>query len=58
MALGRKVDSQITTILTSTTQATVTLTVSTKANILATALEFQEADLRMAYSPRPAAAAA
>ena len=43
MALGRKVDDQITTVLDTTTQSTVTLTVTTKANILATALEFAEA---------------
>jgi len=43
MALGRKVDDQITTVLDTTTQSTVTLTVTTKASILATALEFAEA---------------
>ena len=43
MALGRKVDDQITTVLDATTQAVVTLTVTAKANILATAIEFVEA---------------
>lgn len=43
MALGRKVDDQITTVLDTTTQAVVTLTVSTKAAILATAVGFAEA---------------
>lgn len=43
MALGRKVDDQITTVLDTTTQSVVTLTVSDKANILATAVEFAEA---------------
>lgn len=43
MALGRKVDAQITTALDSTTQSTVTLTVSSIANIRATALGFCEA---------------
>lgn len=43
MALGRKVDDQITTVLDTTTQSTVTLTVSSQANILATAVEFAEA---------------
>ena len=43
MALGRKVDSQITTVLDTTSQATVTLTVTSKATILATAIEFAEA---------------
>ena len=43
MALGRKVDSQITTSLDGTTQTAVTITVSAKANILATLLEFAEA---------------
>lgn len=43
MALGRKVDDQITTVLDSTTQATVTLTVTSKATILATAAGFAEA---------------
>lgn len=43
MALGRKVDDQITTVLDTTTQSTVTLTVTSKAAILATAIEFAEA---------------
>lgn len=43
MALGRKVDDQITTVLDTTTQSTVTLTVSSKAAILATAIGFAEA---------------
>lgn len=43
MALGRKVDSQITTVLDSTTQGTVTLTITSKAAILATAIQFAEA---------------
>lgn len=43
MALGRKVDDQITVVLDSTTQSTITLTVSTVANIRATAIEFTEA---------------
>lgn len=43
MALGRKVDDQITTILDTTSQSTISLTVSSKAAILATALEFAEA---------------
>lgn len=43
MALGRKVDDQITTTLDTTASATITLTVSSKANILATAIEFAEA---------------
>ena len=42
MALGRKVDDQITAVLDTTTQATVTLTVTSKANILATAIQFAE----------------
>jgi hypothetical protein len=42
MALGRKVDDQITTVLDTTTQTTVTLTVTSKAAILATALQFAE----------------
>jgi len=42
MALGRKVDDQITTVLDSTTQATVTLTVTSKATVLATAIQFAE----------------
>ncbi len=43
MALGRKVDDQITTVLDTTTQATITLTVTSKATVLATAVEFAEA---------------
>lgn len=43
MALGRKVDEQITTVFDTTTQAVVTLTVSSKATVLATATEFAEA---------------
>jgi hypothetical protein len=43
MALGRKVDDQITTVLDATTQGTVTLTVTSKAAILATAIGFAEA---------------
>jgi len=43
MALGRKCDDQITTVLDTTSQATITLTVSSKANILATAVQFAEA---------------
>lgn len=43
MALGRKVDSQITTVLDTTTQSTITLTVTSKATVLATAIEFAEA---------------
>ena len=43
MALGRMVDSQITTVLDTTTQSTITLTVSSIANILATAIQFAEA---------------
>lgn len=42
-ALGRKVDDQITTVLDATTQTTVTLTVTSKAAVLATALQFAEA---------------
>ncbi len=42
MALGRKVDDQITTILTSTTEATVTLTVTSKAAIHASFVTFCE----------------
>lgn len=42
MALGRKVDDQITTVLDTTTQAVVTLTVTSKATVLATAIEFAE----------------
>ena len=43
MALGRKCDDQITTVLDTTTQSTVTLTVTSKATVLATAVEFAEA---------------
>lgn len=43
MALGRKVDSQITVTLDATTQSTITLTMTNKATVLATALEFAEA---------------
>lgn len=43
MALGRKVDDQITTVLDTTTQTVITLTVSSKAAIVATAIEFAEA---------------
>lgn len=43
MALGRKVDDQITTVLDTTTQTAVTITVTSKAAILAGALEFTEA---------------
>lgn len=43
MALGRKVDDQITTVLDTTTQTVVTLTVTSKAAILATAIQFAEA---------------
>jgi hypothetical protein len=43
MALGRKVDDQITTVLDTTTQSTITLTVTSKATVLATAVEFAEA---------------
>ena len=43
MALGRKVDDQITVVLDTTTQSTITLTVTSKATVLATAIEFAEA---------------
>ncbi|WP_428687235.1 phage capsid protein [Roseibium sp.] len=43
MALGRKVDDQITTVLDTTTQTSITITVSSKANILAGAVTFAEA---------------
>lgn len=43
MALGRKCDDQITTVLDTTTQAAVTIVVTSKAAILADALEFAEA---------------
>ncbi len=42
MALGRKVDDQITTVLDTTSQTVAALTVTSKAAILATALEFAE----------------
>lgn len=43
MALGRKVDDQITTVLDTTSQPVITLTVTSIANIRATAVEFTEA---------------
>lgn len=43
MALGRKIDDQITTVLTSTSETAITLTVTSKATIHATAVEFVEA---------------
>ena len=43
MALGRKVDDQITTVLDTTTSTVITLTVTSKAAVLATAIEFAEA---------------
>jgi len=43
MALGRKIDSQITTSLDATTQTTIAVTVTNKANVLATLLQFAEA---------------
>jgi hypothetical protein len=43
MALGRKVDSQITTVLDTTTSTTITLTMTNSGTILATAVEFVEA---------------
>lgn len=43
MALGRKVDDQITTVLDTTTQTTISITVTSKATVLATAIEFAEA---------------
>ena len=45
MALGRKVDDQITTVLDTTTSTVITLTVTSKAAVLATAIEFAEAAL-------------
>ena len=42
MALGRKVDDQITTVLDTTTETVITLTVTSKATVLATAIEFAE----------------
>lgn len=43
MALGRKVDDQITTVLTTTTESTITITVTSKATVLGTTLQFVEA---------------
>ena len=43
MALGRKVDDQITTVLDSTSQSTITLTMTNSGTIRATANEFAEA---------------
>jgi len=43
MSLGRKVDDQITAVLTTTSQTTVTLVVTSAAAILASAVEFAEA---------------
>lgn len=43
MALGRKIDSQITTILDTTSQTAVTVVVTSKAAILADLLEWTEA---------------
>ncbi len=43
MALGRKVDDQITTVLDSTSQSTITLTITSLVTIRATAIEFAEA---------------
>ena len=43
MALGRKVDDQITTVLDTTTSSVITLTVTSKAAILASALQWTEA---------------
>ena len=43
MALGRKVDDQITTVLDSTSSSVITITVTSKATVLATAIEFAEA---------------
>lgn len=42
MALGRKVDDQITTVLDTTTQTAVTITVTSKAAILAGAIQWTE----------------
>ena len=42
-ALGRKVDDQITTVLDTTTQAAVALTLTNKGNVLASLLELVEA---------------
>lgn len=43
MALGRKVDDQITTVLNTTTSTVITLTVTSVVNIRATAIQFAEA---------------
>lgn len=43
MALGRKCDDQITTVLDTTSQSVITLTVTSKATILATSVQFAEA---------------
>ena len=43
MALGRKIDDQITTILDTTTETVITITVTSKAAIHATLLQFVEA---------------
>lgn len=43
MALGRKVDSQLTTVFDTTTESAVTLTVTSKAAILASFVSFAEA---------------
>lgn len=42
-ALGRKVDDQITTVLNTTTQAAIALTLTNKGNVLASLLEWVEA---------------
>lgn len=46
MALGRKVDDQIVTTLDTSTQPIITLTVTSKAAVLASAIEFAEAAWR------------
>jgi len=43
MALGRKCDDQITTVLDTTSQSTITLTVTSGATVKATAIQFAEA---------------
>lgn len=43
MALGRKVDDQITTVLDTTTQSAITITMTNKGTVLATLLEWAEA---------------
>jgi hypothetical protein len=43
MALGRKIDDQITTVLDTTTETVISLTVSSKAAIHATFVQFTEA---------------